>query len=402
MGELADWLEQTCSLLVESAANRLSQSEQLRATVVEAVEAFYDGLIRTVRRQNELPLNLILLDWVEARSAPTDDAVPSGLLPVFNTLKIVTWDALCACPQDPQLTISWLTELERIFSGAANYLVKLETEALLNDTRSELNQARNDIERLNQSKSDFIAVAAHELKTPLTLIEGYTNMLKSELPADGNPQAAVILAGIQSGTTRLRDMIQDLTDVSTIEMGLLKLYNQPVWLNRLVDGLVLDVAKVAKTRNLTISVARSTFPATPTYGDAERLYQAILKVVYNAIKYTPDGGKITLRARVLPGFTDIVVKDTGIGIDPDDLQHIFEKFSSLGDIALHSSGKTKFKGGGAGLGLAIAKGIIDAHGGTIWAESQGYDEMKLPGSAFHIMIPMRSAPSGDTMTQLFS
>jgi signal transduction histidine kinase len=119
----------------------------------------------------------------------------------------------------------------------------------------------------------------------------------------------------------------------------------------------------------------------------------------NAVKYTPDGGKIAVRARDLPGFTDITVEDTGIGIDPSNLPHIFDTFSALGDASLHSSGKTKFKGGGPGLGLPIAKGIIEAHGGTIWAESEGYSEQTYPGSTFHIMIPMHTT-TPDEMTVL--
>jgi signal transduction histidine kinase len=95
---------------------------------------------------------------------------------------------------------------------------------------------------------------------------------------------------------------------------------------------------------------------------------------------------------VLPGFIEVVVIDSGIGIDQGDQLRIFEKFGNLGDAALHSSGKTKFKGGGPGLGLSITKGIIEAHGGAIWVESEGFDEQRCPGSVFHLMIPSRKSP----------
>ncbi|GAB4527598.1 MAG: hypothetical protein Kow0063_03040 [Anaerolineae bacterium] len=399
MENLAQWLEVNFRDLVETATGKLTQAERLRATVIEATEAFYDGLLRTARTGNPVPLNLILLDWVEARSAPTDEE-PTGLVPVLATLKDVTWRHLCeSAPRDR--LIQWLTELERIFSAATVYLVKLEVGALLEDTRAELNRALLDVERVNKSKSDFVAVAAHELKTPLTLIEGYTNMLRAEFPEDKYPRINVMLSGIAGGTARLRELIQDMVDVSLIEMNLLALHYQPVWLHRLIDVLEYEFADVVQQRNLSFEVDRRSITTRPTYGDPERLYQVLYKVVSNAVKYTPDGGRIMLRGRDLPGFTEIVVEDTGIGIAPEDLQRIFEKFSSLGDVALHSSGKTKFKGGGPGLGLAIAKGIIEAHGGTIWAESPGYDEEGLPGSLFHIMVPMRSAPPGDQMAELF-
>jgi signal transduction histidine kinase len=188
-----------------------------------------------------------------------------------------------------------------------------------------------------------------------------------------------MLSGIVSGTKRLREIIQDMIDVSLIEMNLLKLHYQPVWLHRLVEILQFDFKERLGQRKLVLEIDRASVTNKPTYGDPERLYQVLYKVVSNAVKFTPDGGRIQLRGRELPGFCEIVIEDTGIGIPAEDLQRIFEKFSSLGDIALHSSGKTKFKGGGPGLGLAIAKGIIEAHGGTIWAESPGYDEQNLPG-----------------------
>jgi signal transduction histidine kinase len=124
--------------------------------------------------------------------------------------------------------------------------------------------------------------------------------------------------------------------------------------------------------------------------------------LYNAIKYTPDGGKIIIDGRRLPGFLEVTVCDTGIGIDPDDIQVIFEKFVRLGNTALHSSSKTNFKGGGPGLGLRIAKGILESHGGTIWVESPGYDEKECPGSTFHLLIPLRTAPPDAKMAKLFS
>lgn len=139
-----------------------------------------------------------------------------------------------------------------------------------------------------------------------------------------------------------------------------------------------------------------------TFGDEERLFQALRNVLTNAIKYTPDGGVITVGGRKLPGFIEITVSDTGIGIDPENHTLVFEKFGRLGSVSLHSSGKTKFKGGGPGLGLPITKGIIEAHGGAIWVESRGYDEVNCPGSTFHILLPIRKIPPDDRTAKLFN
>ncbi|RPI32915.1 MAG: sensor histidine kinase, partial [Chloroflexota bacterium] len=133
--------------------------------------------------------------------------------------------------------------------------------------------------------------------------------------------------------------------------------------------------------------------------DPEALRKVFSQLVSNAIKFTPDGGTIQIDGRVVPGGTrnmpdggvEITVSDTGIGIAPEFQELIFTKFYQTGKLELHSTGKTKFKGSGAGLGLAIAKGIIEAHGGKICAESPGYDEVKCPGSKFRVILPIKHA-----------
>jgi len=129
-------------------------------------------------------------------------------------------------------------------------------------------------------------------------------------------------------------------------------------------------------------------------GDLKRLSQAFSNLLGNAIKFTPDGGTISISGRILkepdkglPTHVEILIADTGIGIDPDDQILIFEKFYRVGAVELHSTGSTKFKGAGPGLGLSITKGVIQAHGGKIWVESPGHDEAKMPGSTFHVLLP---------------
>jgi signal transduction histidine kinase len=122
-------------------------------------------------------------------------------------------------------------------------------------------------------------------------------------------------------------------------------------------------------------------------------------LLYNAIKYTPDGGCITVSGQYWPAdnhdpaasFVEIMVSDTGIGVDPKVQELIFTKFYQTGPVSFHSSGKTKFKGGGAGLGLSIARGIVEAHGGRIWVESEGHDEQACPGSKFHVVLPIKQS-----------
>jgi signal transduction histidine kinase len=193
-----------------------------------------------------------------------------------------------------------------------------------------------------------------------------------------------------------------MIDVSMIDNNLLQLNFQPVWVNRLLSVLENELSRNLEERQQKMQITRFSGWNELTFGDPERLLQVFRNVLINAIKFTPDQGTINISGRKLPGFLEVTVTDSGIGIDVEDQQVIFEKFGQLGNVALHSSGKTKFKGGGPGLGLPIAKGIIDAHGGAIWVESEGFDEVNCPGSTFHILLPLRSTPPDDRAAKLFA
>ena len=192
-----------------------------------------------------------------------------------------------------------------------------------------------------------------------------------------------------------------MVDVSLIDNDLLALNFQPTWINHLLGVLQKELSDSILTRNQILEIRKFEGSDEMIFADTERLHQALHNVLTNAIKYTPDGGKILIDGRKLAGFIEVLITDTGIGVNPDDRDRIFEKFGSLGDTALHSSGKLKFKGGGPGLGLPIVKGILDAHGGSIWVESDGYDEEKFPGSTFHILIPLRKETPNEQLSKVY-
>jgi len=158
-------------------------------------------------------------------------------------------------------------------------------------------------------------------------------------------------------------------------------------LQGVVQSIVQQLQPVALQRNQKLYMSdMSALPAVP--GDANYLRRALSNVVDNAIKYTPDGGKIGIEAVHEFETLHIIISDTGIGIDRANQERIFEKFYVLEDTAYHSTNRTSFMGGGMGLGLAVTQGIIRAHGGRIWVDSEGKDVNRLPGSRFHIMLPM--------------
>lgn len=290
---------------------------------------------------------------------------------------------------------SLLSEL-KVFNEQLEQLVRERTE--------ELKRAYDRLEKIDQAKSSFISITEHELRTPLTLIQGYAALLDSIVKED--KYASELAQGILIGEQRLLDIVNNMLVVSKI------------------DNQVLDVRKSTINIWMIIRIVRAEFKAAlierrieMIIDDSERLpdIQADTELIGklfrhlfgNAIKYTPDGGTITVSGRIVPMVKiasgnlntgmlaeiqrpsiEILVSDTGIGIDPAYHELIFEKFYQIGLVDLHSSGKTKFKGGGPGLGLSIARGIVQAHGGSIWVESPGHDEVALPGSCFHVVLPV--------------
>jgi signal transduction histidine kinase len=183
-----------------------------------------------------------------------------------------------------------------------------------------------------------------------------------------------------------------MLDVTRIDAETLKMSPVPVLLKWVLNDLLHEFKSAATERKIEIVVDHKA--STPSINaDPALIQKALYHLVINAIKYTPDGGKITIRTRSVemddhaPGV-EIAVIDTGIGLDPEHHELVFVKFYQVGSVAIHSSGKTSFKGGGPGLGLALVKGVARVHGGKVWVESAGHDETHYRGSTFYLQLPV--------------
>jgi len=266
-------------------------------------------------------------------------------------------------------------------------------ERMVEQRVDELSNAHNTLKKLDKNKSDFIQVAAHELRTPLTVIKGYMGMLKSAPAIQNNPTNVQAMEGVMQGTDRLHQIVNSMLDVARLENQVLAPHLETVTIGPMLRLIQKDYASDLAMRKMTFEIDPDINSVPPLLADSELLQKALDNVIVNAIKFTPDGGSIFVSAQPVDAngagnFCEIRVRDTGIGIDPTNHKIVFEKLYQLGKVELHSSGRTKFKGGGPGLGLAIAAGIVKAHRGKIWVESPGYDEEKLPGSTFFIQIPL--------------
>jgi signal transduction histidine kinase len=282
-------------------------------------------------------------------------------------------------------TAAKATEISRLYA---------ESERKVMEYTAEVARANRELARLEQAKTDFISIAAHELKTPLTLIQGYANILRDLLTDE---RAIPLADGIRRGAERMGTIIEDMLDLSAIDTNRLSLFLEPVNLNKTIQLIVRQLEPALRERKQTLQTAGlDTLPTIEA--DTYRLHQVFAQLINNAIKYTPDGGTInvigqTLEAnKKMPACVRITVQDTGVGIAPEDREKIFEKFYRVGSSDLHSTGQTKFMGAGPGLGLTIVKGLVEAHQGRIVAESQGFDIQNCPGSAFIVTLPIEATP----------
>lgn len=275
------------------------------------------------------------------------------------------------------------------------------------ETLTNLENSALGLARLNRMKDSFLGLASHELKTPLTVIMGYSELLLTDMRTNLNNLSIEMVQNISNAALRLDGIIKDMIDVSMIDQKQLSLKLIPIQINTLLEFSITELQFFFAQRKQTVTTNFDT--SLPTIkGDQTRLLQLFANILGNAIKFTPDGGKITVSTSLRPiessrtllsdkehslckenqNFIEITITDTGIGIDKEDQQRIFDKFYEAGNIEEHSSGKVAFKARGAGLGLSIAKGVVEIHGGLIRVESSGHDPINCPGSTFYIILPL--------------
>lgn len=289
--------------------------------------------------------------------------------------------------------ISIALENARLYGEVKQFNQELEQKVA--ERTQALQAAYNHLERLDKTKSDFITIASHELRTPLTIVNFNSQMFLEDEHIQQNSEYQRWAEGIHRGVARMEAVVSDILDVAKIDNQALELHMSPLNVRFLVQQVVQRLQRTAVGRHLSFTVGDlSHLPEIEA--DAEALEKLLQHLLVNAVKYTPDGGSIEVYGRLhqeaeRPTAVELIIADTGIGIAPEVQQLIFEKFFQLGAVGHHSSGKTSFKGGGSGIGLAIARGIAEAHNGRVWVESEGYDEGRCPGSAFHVLLPIEQS-----------
>ncbi|MFZ2187894.1 MAG: HAMP domain-containing sensor histidine kinase [Candidatus Moraniibacteriota bacterium] len=255
---------------------------------------------------------------------------------------------------------------------------EVERKEELQKISDALSIANQRLKELDATKSEFISIASHQLRTPLTAIKGYISLLLEG--SYGKVPAAIqdILNKVYTVNSRLVQLVEDLLNVSRIEAGRIQYGFASTQLEPLIAELVDMFRPTAKDKNLLLEMKLSKTPLPQLIIDPNKIKEVLSNLIDNALKYTKEGS-VTVSLEGTSSVARIIVSDTGIGIHPEDKKNLFQKF-------LRSKETTKMVVSGAGLGLYVGKNFIEAHGGKIWAESDGPDK----GSRFIIELPLKN------------
>ena len=234
--------------------------------------------------------------------------------------------------------------------------------------------ARNEAERANRLKDEFLATISHELRNPLNAILGWTHMMQLGKLNDANMERAV--ETIYRNAKSQSQLIADLLDVSRIISGKLRLEARTVDLINIINAAIDSIRPAADAKGIRLQTMLDP-AASSIWGDADRLQQIVWNLLTNAVKFTPQGGRIQVKLQCVDSQVEIVVTDSGVGISKEFLPYVFDRFRQ-------ADASTTRKHGGLGLGLSIVRQLVDLHGGSVSVHSEGEGK----GATFSILLPV--------------
>jgi signal transduction histidine kinase len=277
-------------------------------------------------------------------------------------------------------SIGQALENARLFE--ATWRAQQELEKRVERRTQELTEVVKKLKNLSKRKSDFVSAVSHELRTPLTSIKGYASILLSKSLGEISDPIKQRLEKVNRHSDELVHMVNDLLDISRIESGRTVMKRQSYNLKELVEGIVDFLSVQIKDKDLSLSV---NIPSTlEVVIDKSQIERVFVNLISNAVKFTPQKGKITINTKPAKDFVQVNISDTGIGIPKEAQERIFEEFYRV-DNPINEKVK------GTGLGLSLVRNIIEAHGGKIWIESQ----LKA-GSTFSFLLPTQEAKQDKT------
>src|SRR6266478_7184043 len=357
------------------------------ANVVLSVSALVVGALivieisrRPTARREPLGMAIALVFVaVGGRAAVRSVLEPVGNMPTGSFATIVAVDLLAA-----GAAVAFLALHRRyaVFIESADMVREYETEYAAKEREARaLAQVNEELRRLDELKSEFLAMVSHELRTPLTAIVGYSRLLMRQVHGPLSSKQLEHQEAIFRSAQRLTELINDLLDVSRLEAARVELDPRPTDVREAVEHVVAAVRVASQAKQIRIANAvGSDVPAV--HADATRLHQILVNLVGNAVKFTPAGGAVTVRAACQGDQVWMAVEDTGVGIAKDELARIWDPFYQV-------EAPMRRRHGGSGLGLAIVRRLVGLHGGIVRAESEGEGR----GSRFTCTLPVATTPA---------
>lgn len=268
------------------------------------------------------------------------------------------------------------TGLRRVMLLMEDITEHTRLEEELRDSYVKLENAYAELKEEDEVKSDFISTVSHELRTPLTVINSYLEMFEDGMLGELDEKQSEKLAVIRSQTDHMIRLVEDMLDTLRLESRKFKVQKYPLKLEKIAKSAVEELNKLAGLKEHTLSL-KMNGKLPEIEGDEQRIKQVFNNLLTNAVKYTPNKGRIEVEMQEEKKCILVSISDTGIGIPEEEHEKIFGKFYTAGGKSLMRESERM------GLGLTIAKGIVEAHGGMIWVESEGEGK----GSTFYFTLP---------------
>lgn len=249
-------------------------------------------------------------------------------------------------------------------------------------------KANEELKKVDQIKDVFFSTITHELKTPISLIQGYIGMLKNDNAVKSSTLASDIMVAIERASKRLVNLTEEIMELLRIKSGKLSLNRNLTYLILIIKPVIAELEPLFNMKNITIETENiDQLPIVNV--DSKKMETVIRNILTNSIKFSKEGGKITIKSEVTEEsgnkYIHLQLTDEGCGVSANNLDKIFGEFFT---IAPPTQASKDIVMKGSGLGLSIAKGIVEAHNGKIWAESPGFDPENFPGMTFHILLPV--------------